>query len=79
MPEYFSDAQRHLICKPYSVDNLHRMAEELKIHRCWFHRHPYPHYDIPKRRTQEIASLSQVVSSKEILRIIQMERSSSLV
>jgi len=24
------------------------MAKLLGIKRCWFHAHPYPHYDMPK-------------------------------
>lgn len=40
------DNMRHIICVPYSIDNLHRMAEELGIKRCWFHKN---HYDAPKR------------------------------
>lgn len=51
---YFADDKRHLICVPYSVPNLHRMAEDLGIKRCWFHSGRFPHYDIPKLRIQEI-------------------------
>ncbi len=31
---YLCDTKRHLICEPYSVENLHKMAKELKIPRC---------------------------------------------
>lgn len=64
---YLTDGKRHLICVPYSVSNLHKMAEELGIARCWFHKN---HYDVPKRRQEEIESKCEVVSSKEIVRII---------
>lgn len=66
--EYFTDSKRHLICKPYSVENLHKMADELGIKRCWFHK---DHYDIPKRRIKEIEAKCNIVSSKEIIRIIK--------
>ena len=33
---YYCDSMRHLVCVPYSTANLHRMAEELGIKRCWF-------------------------------------------
>lgn len=33
---YYVDVMRHLVCVPYSVPNLHRMAEDLGIKRCWF-------------------------------------------
>jgi hypothetical protein len=48
---YYCDNKRHLVCKPYSIVNLHKMAEDLKIKKCWFHN---THYDIPKKRIQEI-------------------------
>lgn len=63
---YLCDRKRHLVCLPYSIANLHRMAAELGIHRCWFHR---DHYDIPKRRIAEITAQCEVVSSKEIVQI----------
>jgi hypothetical protein len=44
------------------------MAEELGIKRCWFHKN---HYDIPKRRIEEIMEQCNVVSSKEILKIVK--------
>lgn len=65
--KYICDAKRHLVCLPYSLDNLHKMAYALGIKRCWFH---IDHYDIPKRRIDEITAKCKVVSSKEIVRII---------
>lgn len=69
---YLTDGKRHLICDPYSVENLHRMADELDIKRCWFHDGKHPHYDIPKRRIEEITAKCEVVSSKEIVRIVRL-------
>ena len=66
--EYVCDNQRHLICLPYSKENLHKMAEDLGIKSCWFHRH---HYDIPVNRISDVTKQCQVVSSKEIVRIIR--------
>jgi hypothetical protein len=68
LPVY--DKKRHLVCVPYSIPNLHRMAEELNIPRHFFHKN---HYDIPKRRLDEIMSVCYKVSSKEIVRIIRGE------
>ena len=65
---YLTDKQRHLICEPYSIENLHRMADELGIKRVWFHRN---HYDIPKKRIEEIESKCEIVSSKVIINIIR--------
>ncbi|WP_413777116.1 DUF4031 domain-containing protein, partial [Streptococcus pneumoniae] len=48
---YYTDGKRHLVCLPYSKENLHKMALSLDIKKCWFHK---DHYDIPKRRISEI-------------------------
>lgn len=68
---YFCDERRHLVCLPYSVDNLHAMARELRIHRCWFHDGSYAHYDIPKRRVEEVKARCTVVREREILLIVK--------
>lgn len=65
---FITDGKRHLICIPYSIENLHRMADELNIKHCWFHK---DHYDIPKRRKKEIEDKCKIVSSKEIVQIIK--------
>ena len=65
---FYTDGKRHLVCKPYSIENLHKMAKELNIKRCWFHK---DHYDIPKSRIEEIESKCIAVSSKEIVKIIK--------
>ena len=64
--QYLTDGKRHLICVPYSIENLHRMAEELGINRCWFHK---DHYDIPKNRIDEITAKCEIVSTREIVRV----------
>jgi hypothetical protein len=65
---FYCDAYRHLVCMPYSIENLHKMADELNIKRCWFHKN---HYDIPKKRISEIQNKSILVPSKLILNIIK--------
>ena len=70
MIEYLTDKNRHLICFPYSIENLHKMAEDLGIKRCWFHK---DHYDIPKKRIKEIENKCKIISSKEIVKIINGE------
>ncbi len=64
---YYCDSKRHLVCKPYSIKNLHQMAEELNINKCWFHK---DHYDIQKKRLEEIMLKCRVVSPKRIFNII---------
>ncbi len=65
---YYCDNNRHLVCMPYSIENLHAMAKKLKIKKWWFHKN---HYDIPKRRIVEITKKCTVVSSKYIVNIIK--------
>lgn len=70
----YCDEKRHLVCVPYSVENLHQMADELGLKRCWFHGGDKPHYDIPQRRISEISAKCTVISSREILDIIKNGR-----
>ena len=68
--KFLVDAQRHLVCLPYSTDNLHAMASELGIKRCWFHR---DHYDVPKKMVAEVSLRAGVVRPREILAVIRGE------
>lgn len=68
---FYCDNARHLVCVPYSIPNLHAMAQTLGIKRCWFHR---DHYDIPKTRIVEIQAKCTVIPSREIVRIIKGDR-----
>ena len=69
--EYLTDGARHLICLPYSIENLHEMARQLDIKPCWFHR---DHYDIPKRRIAEVEAKCRMVNSREIVKIVRPNR-----
>lgn len=68
---YYCDKARHLVCVPYSEENLHRMADDLGIHRCWLHRGSYLHYDIPKRRIAEVSAKCTIVNTRTILAIVK--------
>lgn len=68
--EFICDTARHLVCRPYNVKNLHKMAEALGIKRHWFHRGFNPHYDIPKKMISEVTAKCTVVSTREIIEII---------
>lgn len=65
---FICDTKRHLICTPYSKTNMLLMATELEISPLWFHK---DHYDIPKHRIKEMLSRCEIVSSKEIVKIIK--------
>jgi len=68
---YYSDDGRHLVCSPYSVENLHAMAADLGIKRCWYHGGRLAHYDIPKSRVAEIRTRTVRVTKRTILAIIK--------
>lgn len=68
---YLCDDMRHLVCIPYSIEYLHLMALDIGLKRCWYHGGQYPHYDIPKRRIAEITARCELVSGREILRIVK--------
>jgi Protein of unknown function (DUF4031) len=63
------DDQRHLIAVPYTVENLHKAAQQLGIKRCWFHK---DHYDIPKRMVARMSeTVAEKVSPREIVKIVR--------
>ena len=66
--KYYCDSYRHLICLPYSIPDLHTMAQKLNIKRCHFHKN---HYDIPKRRIDEIMKQCVIVASRFIVDAIK--------
>jgi hypothetical protein len=47
------------------------MAEDLGIKKCWYHPKPYPHYDIPKKRIEEIHAKVEVISPRELLKLMK--------
>ncbi len=65
--KYYTDGRQTKCRRPSSIENLHAMAEDLNIKRCWFHK---DHYDIPKLRMDETEEKCIMVSQKEIVRII---------
>ena len=67
---FYCDKKRHLVCEPYSIENLHKMADSLNIKRNWFHsKERNSHYDIPKGRMEDVVKKCTLVSSKEIVKI----------
>jgi hypothetical protein len=71
---FLTDGARHLICLPYSIENLHEMAKQLDIKPCWFHKCNHPHYDIPKRRIKEIETKCNKITSVELVNIINSNK-----
>lgn len=69
--KFYHDGKRHLVCVPYSVENLHKMANFLGISRHWYHGGKFPHYDVPKKMLDLINKKCIIVKSKDIVRIIR--------
>lgn len=71
---FLTDGKYHLICKPFTISNLHKMANILNIDKCHFeysaHGH-LPHYDIPRKRKHEIEEKCVFVKWREIVEIIK--------
>ena len=70
-----TDGIRHLVCLPYSLQNLHIMAAQLGLGRHWFHK---DHYDIPVNRRVEIEQNALHVSPKVIARLTRGKRKPQL-
>ena len=67
----FVDNMRHIVCVPYSIENLHAMAEQLGINRCWFHK---THYDAPKTMHAKLLAEYGECSPREIISIINNQQ-----
>jgi hypothetical protein len=74
--KYYCDESRHLVCVPYSIENLHLMGKKLKLKKHWYHKSKggLGHYDMPKKRIEEITNQCEVITSKEIIKIIRNEK-----
>ena len=72
---FFCDDQGHLVCQPFSVENLHLMAAYFGIKRHWFHglKKGHPHYDIPRHRFTEIHGKCIILSPREVLAICKVK------
>jgi hypothetical protein len=68
---YLCDENRHLICLPFSLENMKRMAFELELKRKCLSKVPGKRfYRIPLGRLDEIMHQCEVVAAWEILEII---------
>lgn len=70
--EYYCDNQGHLVCLPYTIDNLHQMANELGLDQSHFKSHPkHAHYLISDNQKDTIMPQCHLVSSKHIIYIVR--------
>lgn len=71
---YFYDKNRHLVCLPYNVENLHLMARRLGISRSWFHGskdNRHPHYDVPVSMMGHVGNSAVLLTPKGVVRLCQ--------
>ncbi|MDO5970018.1 hypothetical protein Q4Q35_09370 [Flavivirga aquimarina] len=73
---YVTCEKGHLVCVPYSIENLHQMAKELKIEKHCFHK---GRYVIPKPRIEEIEKRCKVVSHSVLDEIIIYPKYASII
>lgn len=70
MIKYYCDDRRHVVCLPYSVENLHKMAEDLNIKKYCYRASPKPNYKMPKKRINEITQKCTLVGIETIRTIM---------
>ena len=70
---YYCDESRHIVCVPYNLENLHKMAKDIGLDKNWFHKgkNENSHYDMPVRRIAEITAKCNLVPSTTIVDIIR--------
>lgn len=73
---YYCDNAFRIVCRPYTIHNLHKMAEELDMPMHRFHTtvnisQPYSFYTMPMERQKEIMKKCTVVTMKELFLITQ--------
>lgn len=68
---YLCDENRHLICLPFSLENMKEMLFQLELKRKGLSKIPCKRfYRIPFDRLEEIMAQCEVVAAWEILEII---------
>lgn len=65
--KYVCDKWCHLICEPYSTENLHIMARQIGLDKQWFRK---TYYEIPDYLRKEINKQCQIITLIEIREII---------
>lgn len=78
MQPYGRMLMSHMFCDPIdTVDELHQMADALKLKRKWFQdkKAEFPHYDISKAYREKAIKLGAIpVTCREMVRMIQERR-----
>ena len=78
--KYFCDKSRHVVCLPLTTENLHKMAKDLEIKKLWYHKSKtgLKHYDIPKYMIETVTAKCEIVTTREIIKIIRNGRKENI-
>lgn len=67
---YLCDEAGHLICTPYTTENLHVAARHLTLGPLFYKTEPYPHYAVPWMRIEDVRAKCDAVEEAAILAIV---------
>ena len=62
---YLTDGRKNVICIPYSIENLHKMADDLGMKKKYFKK---DHYEIPDDMVSEVEDKCDVVTTTTLFK-----------
>lgn len=65
---YITDGVGNVICLPYSVENLHKMADDLGIAKRWYRN---GHYNVPKEIADGLEEKCDKVTTTTLFRTVR--------
>lgn len=65
---YITDGVGNVICLPYSVENLHKMADDLGIAKRWYRD---GHYKVPKEIADDLEEKCDKVTTTTLFRTVR--------
>lgn len=65
---YITDGVGNVICLPYSVENLHKMADDLGIKKTWYRD---GHYKVPKEIAEDLEEKCDKVTTTTLFRTVR--------
>lgn len=66
------DRHGRLVCVPFSIENLHRVARRLHVKKQWFSGpRRFPHYRVPISLMIEVRVRCEVASTRRVVEIIR--------
>lgn len=65
---FLSDGRRNLICVPYSIENMKKMADELGIKKTWLKK---DRFVIPEDYFEVVETKCNIVSTQTLFRTLK--------